>query len=126
MTNKIGGGSRLEQALSSGIQHTKKGNSVRQQVFTILKKLTDAFQAKKLMMRQVIALLDVGRTGFISRGEFATVVKSLEGGIHLEETRLLMNYFDDKSNGKISVVELVKALQEIMNQQTGGGVHAFM
>jgi Ca2+-binding EF-hand superfamily protein len=66
-------------------------------------------------MRQVIALLDINRTGFISRGEFATVIKNLEGGISLEETRLLMHFFDDKNNGKISVVELVKALQEIMN-----------
>ena len=44
VVNKIGGGSKLEQALSSGVQQTKKGNSVRQQIFNILKKVTDAIQ----------------------------------------------------------------------------------
>ena len=43
------------------------------------------------------------------------MIKALEGGIQLEETRLLMSFFDDKNTGKLSVVDLVKALQEIMN-----------
>ena len=57
----------------------------------------------------------MNKTGFISRAEFATVVKNIESGIALEQTRMLMNYFDEKNTGKISVVELAKAIQEILN-----------
>ena len=77
-------------------------------------------------MRQVLALFDRERTGFISRAEFATTLKTLESGITLDEARMLMNFFDDKNTGKLSVVEFAKALQEIMNHQTGGGIYAFM
>ena len=37
-----------------------------------------------------------------------------------------MNFFDDKNTGKLSVVEIVRSLQEIMSSQTGGGLYAFM
>lgn len=39
---------------------------------------------------------------------------------------MLMNFFDDKNTGKISVVEFAKAIQEITNQQTGGGFSAYL
>ena len=77
-------------------------------------------------MRQVIGIFDQGRIGFISRADFAFVLKGLEGGLTLEDSRMLMNFFDDKNTGKLSVVELIKSLQEIMNNQTGGGIYAFM
>lgn len=44
----------------------------------------------------------------------------------MEQVKLLMNYFDEKNTGSISVIEFVKALQEILNHQIGGGVYAFM
>lgn len=62
----------------------------------------------------------------MARSDFATTVKSLESGLTLDESRLLINFFDDKNTGKISVVEVAKSLQEIMNQQTGGGFSAFL
>lgn len=37
-----------------------------------------------------------------------------------------MQFFDDKNTGKISVVEVVKAIQDIMNTQASGGLYAFM
>jgi len=37
-------------------------------------------------------------------------LKTLEGDISLEEARALMIFFDDKNTGKISVVEIVKAI----------------
>lgn len=43
------------------------------------------------------------------------VVKQLEGGINIEEARMILSYFDDKNTGKISVIEFVKAMQDIMN-----------
>jgi hypothetical protein len=51
VTNKIGGGSKLEQALSVGVNQTKKGHSIKQQVLNILKKLSDGIQNQKLAMR---------------------------------------------------------------------------
>jgi Ca2+-binding EF-hand superfamily protein len=61
-------------------------------------------------MRQIIAIFDMNRTGFLSRPEFTQVIKTLEAGISLEHVRLLMNFFDDKNTGKISVVDIVRTL----------------
>jgi hypothetical protein len=58
VVTKIGGGSRLEAALSVGVNQTKKGHSVKQLVFNVLKKLSDAIQNKRLQMRQVIGIFD--------------------------------------------------------------------
>ncbi len=71
VSTKIGGASKLEQALSVGVNQTKKGHSVKQLVYNILKKLSDAIQNKRFAMRQVIAIFDQSRTGYISRGDFA-------------------------------------------------------
>jgi Ca2+-binding EF-hand superfamily protein len=81
----------------------------------VLKKLSEGIQTKRLAMRQVLSIFDQARTGFISRADFATTVKSLESGMTLDEARLLMNFFDEKNTGKISVVEFAKAIQEITN-----------
>ncbi len=62
----------------------------------------------------------------MSRNEFAQTLRQLEGNVSLEEARSLMVFFDDKNTGKISVVDVVKALQEIMSQQASGGLYAFM
>lgn len=126
VATKIGGGSKLEQALSVGVNQTKKGHSVKQMVFNVLKKLSDAIQNKRLQMRQVIGIFDQARTGYMNRTEFAQILKTFESNISLDEARMLMNFFDDKNTGKISVVDVVKALQEIMSSQTGGGLYAFM
>ena len=37
-----------------------------------------------------------------------------------------MMFFDDKNTGKISVSEVVKAIQDILNTQASGGLYAFM
>ena len=115
VVTKIGGGSKIDQALSVGANQTKKGSSVKQQVFNILKKLSDAIQNKRLAMRQVIGIFDQSRTGYVSRSEFAQTLKNFESEISHDEARLLMNYFDDKNTGKLSVVDIIKAVQEIMN-----------
>jgi len=77
-------------------------------------------------MRQVISIFDINKTGFVSRSEFAMIIKNLETGLSQEQSRLLMAFFDDKNTGTIPVVEFVKGLQEIINHQGGGGVYAFM
>jgi Ca2+-binding EF-hand superfamily protein len=71
VVTKIGGGSKFEQALSIGASQTKKGHSAKQQVYNILKKLSDAVQTKRLAMRQVIGIFDQNRTGYLSRSDFA-------------------------------------------------------
>ena len=77
-------------------------------------------------MRQVIGIFDQARTGYVSRNDFANTLKTLEGDISLEEARSLMIFYDDKNTGKISVVEVVKSIQDIIQQQQGGGLYAFM
>jgi len=37
-----------------------------------------------------------------------------------------MNFFDDKNTGKLAVTDVIKALQDSMASQTGGGLYAFM
>lgn len=54
------------------------------------------------------------------------MLKTFEGNIKLDEARMLMNFFDDKNTGKISVFDVVKSTQEIMSSQSGGGLYAFM
>lgn len=46
--------------------------------------------------------------------------------ISLEQSRLLLTFFDDRGTGKISVPEVVGLLQDLLNQQIGGGIYAFM
>lgn len=67
VTSKIGGGSKLEQALSQGVQTSKKGVSLRQQVFHILKLIADEICKKKLSIRQVLSIFDPNKSGYISR-----------------------------------------------------------
>ena len=42
VANRIGGGSKFEQALSVGVNQTKKGSSIKQHVFNIINKLSEA------------------------------------------------------------------------------------
>ena len=42
VANRIGGGSKIEQALSVGVNQTKKGSSIKQHVFNIINKLSEA------------------------------------------------------------------------------------
>ena len=46
--------------------------------------------------------------------------------ITLDQTRLLAAFFDEGARGRISVAELVALVQDLINQQIGGGVYAFM
>ncbi len=48
VVTKLGGGSKLEQALAIGANQAKKGHSVKQLVYNILKKLSEAVQSRKL------------------------------------------------------------------------------
>ena len=126
VVTKIGGGSKLEQALAVGTNQAKKGHSAKQMIFNILKKIAEAVQTKNLAMRQVIGIFDQARTGYISRNDFATTIKTLESDLSLDEARSLMGFFDEKNTGKISVVEVVKAIQDIIQMQQGGGLYAFI
>jgi Ca2+-binding EF-hand superfamily protein len=61
-------------------------------------------------MRQVIQLIDANKTGFISRAEFSQIIRGLCETITLDQTRLMLTFFDERSTGKISVAELVAIL----------------
>jgi hypothetical protein len=77
-------------------------------------------------MRQVIGILDSARTGYMSRKDFSVTLRRLESNLSLDEARMLMTFFDDKNTGKISVFDVVKAIQDILNSQASGGLYAFM
>lgn len=53
-------------------------------------------------------------------------MRSLCDTFTLDQARLLHVYFDERGTGKISVSELSMALQDLINQQIGGGIFAFM
>jgi Ca2+-binding EF-hand superfamily protein len=124
VTNKLGGGSLLES--QGGRGGAKKGTSNRQGVLNILGNVAEAVHRKQLQMRQVIQILDVNGTGFMSTADFSRVIRALSETITLEETRTLQSFFDERGTGRIAVQELAALLQDLINQQIGGGVYAFM
>lgn len=126
ITNKLGGQSLLEAQGSRGLNQAKKGTTSRQTILNILNTVAEAIHKKQLQMRQVDQILDVQRTGFISRSEFSQIMRGLCESITLDQVRLLLNFFDERNTGKIVVAELVALLQDVINQQVGGGIYAFM
>jgi len=72
------------------------------------------------------AAIDINKTGFLSRQEFVGILHNLAESIPLENLRTVCAFFDDRNTGKISVFEVIRVVQEILNQQIGGGVYAFM
>ena len=77
--------------------------------------MAEAVHKKQLQMRQVIQILDVNGTGYISRTEFSQVIRGLCETITLEQARLLLTFFDERSTGKIAVPELAALLQDLIN-----------
>ena len=44
----------------------------------------------------------------------------------MENIRLVTSFFDDRNTGRVSTQEFLKVCMEILNQNTGGGVFAFL
>ena len=51
---------------------------------------------------------------------------NLADSVQLENLRIICTFFDERNTGKINVFEVIRVIQEILNQQIGGGVYAFM
>jgi hypothetical protein len=68
--------------------------------------------------------MDVHRTGFVTRAEFAQIIRGLCEKIKRSEEGTLADFFE-KGAG-VSVTEMVALLQELINKQVGGGVFAFL
>jgi Ca2+-binding EF-hand superfamily protein len=126
VSNKLGGQSFMEAQMTRGLSQAKKGSTNRQSILSTLNNVADAVHKKQLQMRQVIQILDVSKTGFVQRAEFSQIIRGLCETVTLDQTRLLLAFFDERSTGKISVTEVVSLLQDLINQQVGGGVYAFM
>lgn len=75
--------------MGKGMSQAKKGGTNRQSTLNILNNVADAILKKQLQMRQVIQILDVNKTGFISRAEFSQAIRGLCETITLDQTRLL-------------------------------------
>jgi hypothetical protein len=54
------------------------------------------------------------------------VMRMLCDKINIDQSRMLIAYFDPHNLGKISTNEVAATFQEILNQQIGGGFFAFM
>ena len=70
--------------------------------------------------------MDINKTGYLSRAEFVQIVHNIAEDVTLEDVRTVMQFLDDKSTGKVSIYDFLKVILEILNQQIGGGVYAFM
>ena len=69
----------------------------------------------------------MNNTGYLNRGEFAAVCRSLAPGVPHDHVRQLMGYYDEQNKGKgVSIMEFLRFCVEVLNQQIGGGVFAFM
>lgn len=62
----------------------------------------------------------------MTRAEFSHVCHNLVEKIALEHIRMLTTFFDDRNTGRISTMEFLRVCLEILNQQIGGGVFAFL
>ena len=123
---KVSGPSSMDAALSRGVRTTQRGVSNQQLIFAIMKKVCDGIQTQKLSIRQLTTALDVNNTGYLTRAEFSQVCHSLAPEVSLDHVRQLMAYYDEQNKGKISIMDFLRFCVEVLNQQIGGGVFAFM
>ena len=121
----MGAGS-MEQHMAKGIIQAKKNVSNVQLVFKLMRQVADGIQLAKLTIRQLSSAIDINGTGYLTRAEFGHVVHNLAESMSLEHTRTLTSFFDDRGTGRISTMEFLRVCCEILNQNTGGGVFAFL
>jgi Ca2+-binding EF-hand superfamily protein len=114
-----GGTNANDSNLIKGVRTTQKGGSNIQLVLQIMKQICDGIQDKKLTIRQLHSALDVNATGFLTRGEFEAVCRSLvrdPPGLALDHARQLTSYFDEQGRRGISISEFLKLCIEVLNQ----------
>lgn len=125
ITSKIGAGS-MEQHMAKGIIQVKKNVSNIQLVFRVMRSIADGIQSQKLTVNQLAQALDINGTGYLTRAEFNTVCHKLVENIPLEHIRIVTAFFDDRNNGRVSCQEFIRVCLEILNQNIGGGVFAYL
>jgi len=91
-----------------------------------MRKIADGIQKNKLSIRQLSQTIDINNTGYLTRAEFTHVLNNLVEDLPLEHIRLITSFFDDRNNGRISTMEFLRVCLEILNQNIGGGVFAFV
>ena len=91
-----------------------------------MRKIADGIQKSKLNIRQLSQTLDINGTGYLTRAEFTHVLNNLVEDLPLEHIRLITSFYDDRNNGRISTMEFLRVCLEILNQNIGGGVFAFI
>lgn len=101
--------------MSKGLIQAKKGVNNMQLVFSILKKICEAVERRRLTIKQLSSAMDINKTGYLSRAEFVTVIHNLSESITLDSLRVVMQFLDDKSTGRISVFEFLRVVLEILN-----------
>ena len=104
----------------------KRNVSNVQLVYRCMRQITDGIQQKKLVVRQLSQSLDINGTGYLTRAEFSKICQRLCEDLSIEHIRLVTQFFDDRDLGRVSVMEFVRVCMEILNQNIGGGVYAYL
>jgi Ca2+-binding EF-hand superfamily protein len=112
VASKMGGQGIMDAQGAKG--GSKKANTNRTATLVILNQVADAILKKQLQMRQVIQVLDVHRTGFITRAEFAQIIRGLSEKITRKQEIMLIEFFERGAG--VSVTEMVALLQDLINQ----------
>jgi accessory colonization factor AcfC len=116
VASKMGGQGIMDAQGGKG--GSKKASTNRTATLAILNQVADATLKKQLQMRQVIQVLDVRKTGFITRTEFAQIIRGLCEKITRKQEIMLSDFFERGAG--VSVTEMVALLQDLINQQVGG------
>jgi Ca2+-binding EF-hand superfamily protein len=85
-------------------------------VFSVLKQICESIERRRLSIIQLNAAIDINKTGFVSRQEFVGILHNLADSVPLENLRIICSFFDDRNTGKINVFEVIRVVQEILNQ----------
>jgi Ca2+-binding EF-hand superfamily protein len=112
VTSKMGGQGFLDAQMGKGA--SKKASTNRTATLVVLNQVADAILKKQLQMRQVIQVLDINKTGFITRAEFAQIIRGLCEKITRKQELMLTEFFERGAG--VSVTEMVALLQDLINQ----------
>jgi Ca2+-binding EF-hand superfamily protein len=97
LMNKMGGQNLLESSqCAKNILATRKKVQNTQIVFKIMAQMCDDLSKRQFTVKQLMLSMDLNKTGYITRPEFATWMNSLIVTLPLESVRQMANFFDHK------------------------------
>ncbi len=86
----------------------------------VLKQLGEVFEKGGYSLKQIGRLLDINGTGIISKTDLTKILRTQEIEIGLSDVRNLISYFETIGNGTLYISDIMKGMQEVLNQGTSG------